>query len=1018
MAEEIVRILKVDTKNSGKSIKELRNEIKGLRSELDKAVVGSEEFESTLKQLTQTQKTYNNLQQQIRDMSRTNQQDMVKLAGFAKNLAKSYSAVNAAIGLFSDGNEDIQKTMLKVQRTIQLIQGLSGIQGLIRDLPKVASAFKSWFTQLDPIEKKISNIIKGINGVSPSKLKAINEAGRAGAGASSSATANVSVAPTTQQINAQNQALQDQTRLIVPLNEKWSTFNKTLNSARTHLLAYGPEFRALNDYIEEYNKHTETAKVNTRELSAAQNQAFRGNLKPLYEMIKGLEMETDAFDKTAAAFGMSSKELKTNFDNLEKSLKVDSELIQKYNGDLAALDAASVRAASGVSKLGKAFAAIGKTVGWTLVISAAITLVMKLLDSLGLTVDKFWDFITGANSAAKATKQLNKEISEMTNQNSAKAIVSLRQLSAAYAKLGNDAKAKEKFLVDYANKIKETGLAVDTVKEAEDVFVRNTGKYVDAIKKRAKAQAIEAAVVKLYQEYLDERYDLEQKLEKAQTKNRQRRQQKIIKEIDEADKKIDARMDKLLTEVAELEKDYSGIFATLEATTNPTSSVNSTDWAEEYKKALEALKKYNQEKLDLLKDARTRELDENKRAYEEDLKTIQETYEAGVKAAQGNKEKLLAIENEKNQALKNALIAYEKQRIEIINKYNDIELERQKSDLDRQYSLLEKQIERNRKLYDTSNLKDPSKISYQTQYKQRAMTRGLGLLGLGTKEDWENVYQSKKNIEQQYKDQVDYNNKVYELTKNRVNNEQKLLDQEQRTLENKAKLLRDQLNSTDVNDLDKRRTIADEIVDIENTLFTTRQTIAENTLALEDAERERDEANLIALQETQEKKREALNATLDVVSNLSGAMADMFRMEAENDKNSEAKRKRALKAYKAMAITQAIADTYKGANEAYAAMASIPYVGPALGIAAAAAAIAMGIANVRRIMTESISTSTQEVSVQPPAPVDTAPINYSRNLIGDKELDNVNQPIRCYVLESDITDTQNKVRVTEANATF
>lgn len=202
---------------------------------------------------------------------------------------------------------------------------------------------------------------------------------------------------------------------------------------------------------------------------------------------------------------------------------------------------------------------------------------MKLLDSLGLTVDKFWDFITGANSAAKATKQLNKEISEMTNQNSAKAIVSLRQLSAAYAKLGNDAKAKEKFLVDYANKIKETGLAVDTVKEAEDVFVRNTGKYVDAIKKRAKAQAIEAAVVKLYQEYLDERYDLEQKLEKAQTKNRQRRQQKIIKEIDEADKKIDARMDKLLTEVAELEKDYSGIFATLEATTNPTSSVNSTD---------------------------------------------------------------------------------------------------------------------------------------------------------------------------------------------------------------------------------------------------------------------------------------------------------------------------------------------------------------------------------------------------------------------------------------------------------
>ena len=142
MAEEIVRILKVDTKNSGKSIKELRNEIKGLRSELDKAVVGSEEFESTLKQLTQTQKTYNNLQQQIKDMTRSNQQDMAKMASFARNLGKAYSAANAAIGLFADGNEDVQKAMLKVQRTIQLVQGLDGIAGLVRDLPKVANLFK------------------------------------------------------------------------------------------------------------------------------------------------------------------------------------------------------------------------------------------------------------------------------------------------------------------------------------------------------------------------------------------------------------------------------------------------------------------------------------------------------------------------------------------------------------------------------------------------------------------------------------------------------------------------------------------------------------------------------------------------------------------------------------------------------------------------------------------------------------------------------------------------------------
>lgn len=53
---------------------------------------------------------------------------------------------------------------------------------------------------------------------------------------------------------------------------------------------------------------------------------------------------------------------------------------------------------------------------------------------------------------------------------------------------------------------------------------------------------------------------------------------------------------------------------------------------------------------------------------------------------------------------------------------------------------------------------------------------------------------------------------------------------------------------------------------------------------------------------------------------------------------------------KAAAITQTTIETYKSATSAYAAMAGIPFVGPALGAAAAAAAIAAGMANVSKIM--------------------------------------------------------------------
>ena len=76
-------------------------------------------------------------------------------------------------------------------------------------------------------------------------------------------------------------------------------------------------------------------------------------------------------------------------------------------------------------------------------------------------------------------------------------------------------------------------------------------------------------------------------------------------------------------------------------------------------------------------------------------------------------------------------------------------------------------------------------------------------------------------------------------------------------------------------------------------------------------------------------------ANLQIASTTAGNMAKILGEET--------------KAGKAMAITQATIDTYKGATAAYAAMAGIPVVGPALGAIAAGAAIAAGIANVKAI---------------------------------------------------------------------
>lgn len=62
--------------------------------------------------------------------------------------------------------------------------------------------------------------------------------------------------------------------------------------------------------------------------------------------------------------------------------------------------------------------------------------------------------------------------------------------------------------------------------------------------------------------------------------------------------------------------------------------------------------------------------------------------------------------------------------------------------------------------------------------------------------------------------------------------------------------------------------------------------------------------------------------------------------------------KRHSKPIKPFAITQALINTYQSATSAFAALAPIPIVGPALGAAAAATAVMMGMQQVRQIKSQ------------------------------------------------------------------
>jgi hypothetical protein len=120
---------------------------------------------------------------------------------------------------------------------------------------------------------------------------------------------------------------------------------------------------------------------------------------------------------------------------------------------------------------------------------------------------------------------------------------------------------------------------------------------------------------------------------------------------------------------------------------------------------------------------------------------------------------------------------------------------------------------------------------------------------------------------------------------------------------------------------------------------------------------------------------------------------------------------------KVAAVAETTINTYKAATGAYSALAGIPVVGPALGIAAAAAAVVAGLANVKKILEvktdlpgASSGGSSSVSQPQTPRPTTSIVPTLNQGIVSRQEITNnqqnqqVNQPI---LVVDDVTSKQN-----------
>lgn len=939
MPQEIVRTIRIETQRSENSINSLNKEIKDLKKALGDLTIGTEEYIRVQTELAEKQSRLKEINSSLKAEARTTVRRLETMQRSASGLASAYSALSAAMALSGKAGANFEKTLTKIQSGIAIAQGLGGLKDFIEEIPNliddfknlgnvVASFFGKFNKSLDPLDSRLSKTAERLTGLK------VPEAGKETISASASAGSGSKV------IVQQTQALAQQQRTIVPLNEQWNKYiekqKAVAEELRTQQAGLLKIKKAYTDWLNVYNQIQTNIKKGVepydyrdleRELEQLSNKLPSG---PIQSVDDGL------------------KNVNKDLDGVNQKLKETESAINKVEF-----------ASTGLGKAWGTFKSVFSTVGWTVLISFLVSAVYKLID-----------WAKAAIKAADAQRELNKEINKSTASLSSSKLAAFYELAEAYKQVGDAAKNKEEFLKTYRDEIDKTGLAIDNLNQADEAFINNTERYVQAIIARAKVDAYKEQITKKTKETLEENLELERQLTSGEAGKLNKTQlfslssaeptqyaklseeykkaniQAVKEQIESNDKALDDFVKDAVVRIGNLKLQFKDLWKSEkkpEAGSGSKVEVKSeTDPLADYKAFLEASEK---ELLDSL-DRQLAELDDK--------------YSDALSIASERGDELLTIEQ-----------AYLKEKSDILNKYYA-----DKNTLDAQNATKEAQEEAKRKEAISKQYQEQlsSIIELYDNEANQIESRSTNFYHF---DPFGFKWQKRSDVEAEFNANIQIIDDLYKNAVNRLNAEKNQLNIE----------------------------LADPETDISRTAdILARQLKIEEELR--EASRERDlKAEEIAAQKKQ-KIWQAYTATVQAGEQMFAGIVDVAMAERGEE----------AKVTKGFMAAQAVFSALNAANGAYSAMASIPYVGPVLGAIAAASALASGYANVRMIY--KTDESGKNINTSTPNTVQTAPVSYTKELLGDKEKEMINQPIKCYVTESDITNTQNRVKVKEANSSF
>lgn len=965
-----------------KALKTPQQELKALRLELAQLEEGTAEYNAVFTRMAQLTHDVTEQQEMLKWSSADLGDILGNVAGVATSIAGGFSAFNALGGLIGGDSEELEKAMVQAQRFVQLIQGLE---------------------QLEQLGDKISGLWKGIKNFSDNSTAAATALGNFNSTTKQAETAMIGASQATSTSAAvTGQAAKETNNL--------ATAEKELNQVET-------------DYIENrtilLQRQQEWLAQEEAELIILQEKArLEGTSnKRLQKKIDDTKNEIDYHKKKITAIQGTSDEIKKNTVVIElnhKGLKkwLATQILaskqsklkaEEYNAEIVKLNAmTTAQLANAAATL--AWSGAIKILTTALIstgIGGIIVLLGTLLSYLGKGLGKLWDWVTGANKAKEQTEALQtafnalnesleaqekawerqemlmeaqgksyEEIYEARKKNLKAQLAEAQALLAsqqAIAKdIGQRKLQKEKY-DDFRKTLEELTAKEKELKQAiDDLDYQN---YIDDIKAKKKADEEAAAAAKKAAEAATAAYNKQK--ESAE---------KLYKDLIELYKDERTKLDeKYKEEKALLEK--FGKDTTLLTKKYEEDKTKIVLKEEEVRKKLRD--QYNKDFDESFRSGSLEALENQLANATEKMQDFQEVNDTIIRDENGmhayNWAENVAYLKDTYDVTIQSMSHFDLIFRKVINDYKDAEKALQEYKSNERVKEIESEFEAINNVMELETEK--KQIEYDLYASQ------------GT---WYNGFTN--NYITQMKLRWETEDSIFQLRKAKI--------QEEIELYRKA--------STDINLTEEARIEAKKkLADLERQLDleTADYTIAQNQRKAEASE------NYVTT------VQDSLDGISSILSTVADAWETSIKAQVDAGEISEEEGERQMENMRGIQSAIALINAFSSAVSAYNSMASIPFVGPALGAAAAAAALASGLMQVKAINAvkkgDKGGDSTRYAEVTPQLP-DYNPTAVT-NVTGGQETENLANAMsgaNLWVSVKDIDSAQSKVKTRDKETSF